>query len=198
MAQVDENYFTEKYGLTRTHSEVLAAAGRVPPGKTLDLGCGNGRNSLYLAANGYSVTAWDKNPMSIANIERIKAAEGLTNLEIATVDLNALSFEGEYDFILSTVVMMFLEPQTIPGLIANMQRTTVPGGYNLIVAAMDTDDFPCTVGFPFAFKTGELAEYYTGWEVVKYNEDVGELHRTDANGNRIRLRFATLLARKPA
>ena len=198
MAKVDENYFTEKYGLTRTHSEVLAAAGRVPPGKTLDLGCGNGRNSLYLAANGYSVTAWDKNPMSIANIERIKAVEGLTNLEIATVDLNALSFEGEYDFILSTVVMMFLEPQTIPGLIANMQRTTVPGGYNLIVAAMDTDDFPCTVGFPFAFKTGELAEYYTGWEVVKYNEDVGELHRTDANGNRIKLRFATLLARKPA
>ena len=198
MAQVDENYFTEKYGLTRTHSEVLAAATLIPPGNTLDLGCGNGRNSLYLAANGYSVTAWDKNPMSIANIERIKAAEGLTHLEIATVDLNALSFEGEYDFILSTVVMMFLQPQTIPGLIANMQRTTVPGGYNLIVAAMDTDDFPCTVGFPFAFKTGELAEYYSGWEVVKYNEDVGELHRTDANGNRIKLRFATLLARKPA
>jgi len=198
MTQVDENYFTEKYGLTRTHSEALAAAARVPPGKTLDLGCGNGRNSLYLSANGYSVTAWDKNPMSIANIERIKAAEGLDNLEIATVDLNALSFEGEYDFILSTVVMMFLEPQTIPGLIANMQCTTVPGGYNLIVAAMDTDDFPCTVGFPFAFKAGELAEYYSGWEVVKYNEDVGELHRTDANGNRIKLRFATLLARKPA
>jgi len=198
MTQVDENYFTEKYGLTRTHSEVLAAAALVPPGKTLDLGCGNGRNSLYLAANGYSVTAWDKNPMSIANIERIKGVEGLDNLEIATVDLNALSFEGEYDFILSTVVMMFLEPQTIPGLIANMQRTTVPGGYNLIIAAMDTDDFPCSVGFPFAFKAGELAEYYSGWEVVKYNEDVGELHRTDANGNRIKLRFATLLARKPA
>ncbi|NEN68144.1 tellurite methyltransferase, partial [Escherichia coli] len=28
--------------------------------------------------------------------------------------------------------------------------------------------------------------------------DVGELHRTDASGNRIKLRFATLLARKPA
>ncbi len=25
---------------------------------------------------------------------------------------------------------------------------------------------------------------------------VGELHRTDANGNRIKLRFATMLARK--
>ena len=196
MTICDENYFTEKYDLTRTNSDVVEAAKVVAPGKTLDLGCGNGRNSLYLAANGYDVTAWDKNPMSIANLERIKAAEGLTNLNAKVADLNALRFEGEYDFILSTVVLMFLEAKTIPGLIENMQRCTKPGGYNLIVAAMDTDDFPCTVGFPFAFKTGELRNYYSGWDLLKYNEDVGELHRTDENGNRIKLRFATMLARK--
>ncbi|CAM6340997.1 MULTISPECIES: tellurite resistance methyltransferase TehB [Citrobacter] len=194
----DEHYFTEKYDLTRTHSEVLDAVRVVKPGKTLDLGCGNGRNSLYLAANGFDVTAWDKNPMSIKNVERIKAAEGLENLQTNVVDLNALRFDGEYDFILSTVVLMFLEANTIPGLIANMQRCTKPGGYNLIVAAMDTADYPCTVGFPFAFREGELRDYYAGWEQLKYNEDVGELHRTDANGNRIKLRFATLLARKMA
>ncbi|WP_436859432.1 tellurite resistance methyltransferase TehB [Citrobacter tructae] len=194
----DENYFTEKYDLTRTHSEVLEAVKVVKPGKTLDLGCGNGRNSLYLAANGYDVTAWDKNAMSIANVERIKAAEGLDNLQTAIKDLNTLTFEGEYDFILSTVVLMFLEAKTIPGLIANMQRCTNVGGYNLIVAAMNTEDFPCTVGFPFAFKEGELRRYYEGWDLLKYNEEVGELHRTDENGNRIKLRFATLLAQKKA
>ena len=194
----DENYFTDKYGLTRTHSEVLHAATIVPPGKTLDLGCGNGRNSLYLAANGFDVTAWDKNPLSINNLESIRQEEGLDNLRTAIQDLNTLSFDGEYDFILSTVVLMFLEAKTIPGLIDNMQRGTRAGGYNLIVAAMDTDDYPCTVGFPFAFKPRELSNYYTGWELLKYNEDVGELHRTDANGNRIKLRFATMLARKPA
>lgn len=198
MTLCDEHYFTEKYDLTRTHSEVLDAVRVVKPGKTLDLGCGNGRNSLYLAANGFDVTAWDKNPMSIKNVERIKAAEGLENLQTNVVDLNALRFDGEYDFILSTVVLMFLEANTIPGLIANMQRCTKPGGYNLIVAAMDTADYPCTVGFPFAFREGELRDYYAGWEQLKYNEDVGELHRTDANGNRIKLRFATLLARKMA
>ncbi|SLK08239.1 tellurite methyltransferase [Enterobacter sp. NFR05] len=196
MTTFDDSYFTEKYGLTRTHSEVLHAMQFVKPGKTLDLGCGNGRNSLYLAANGFDVTAWDKNAASINNIDTIRQAEGLNTLQTAIVDLNALSFEGRYDFILSTVVMMFLEPQTIPGLIANMQRCTKAGGYNLIVAAMDTADFPCTVGFPFAFKENELRDYYAGWELEKYNEDVGELHRTDANGNRIKLRFATLLARK--
>lgn len=198
MTVFDENYFTEKYGMTRTHSEVVYSAGIVKPGKTLDLGCGNGRNSLYLAANGFDVTAWDKNANSIDNIESIKAKEGITNLQTAIQDLNTVRFDGEYDFILSTVVLMFLQAETIPGLIDNMQRCTKPGGYNLIVAAMDTEDYPCNVGFPFAFKTGELSGYYAGWEQLKYNEDVGELHRTDALGNRIKLRFATLLARKPA
>ncbi|NBD00859.1 tellurite resistance methyltransferase TehB [Atlantibacter hermannii] len=192
----DENYFTDKYGLTRTHSEVIAAMPYLTPGRVLDLGCGNGRNSLYLAANGFDVTAWDKNPMSIANLQRVAEAEGLNNLQSDVRDLNSLTFDGEYDFILSTVVMMFLEPTTIAGLIDNMQRCTKSGGYNLIVAAMDTDDFPCNVGFPFAFREGELSGYYAGWEIVKYNEEPGELHRTDEAGNRIKLRFATLLARK--
>ncbi|SFT68222.1 tellurite methyltransferase [Kosakonia arachidis] len=193
-----ENYFTEKYALTATHSEVLNALKYIQPGKALDLGCGNGRNSLWLASQGFDVTAWDKNPNSLNNLKAIRDAEGLENLHIDSADLNTLQFDGEYDFILSTVVLMFLEAQTIPGLINNMQRCTKAGGYNLIVAAMDTADFPCTVGFPFAFKAGELREYYGGWELLKYNEEVGELHRTDANGNRIKLRFATMLARKPS
>ncbi len=191
-----ENYYTEKYGLTRTHSDVVNAATIVPAGKTLDLGCGSGRNSLYLNQKGFDVTAWDKNPMSISNLNKIIEVEGLQNITTDVVDLNALQFDGEYDFILSTVVMMFLERNTIPGLIANMQRCTKVGGYNLVVAAMDTEDFPCTVGFPFAFTEGELRDYYAGWELIKYNEDLGELHKTDAEGNRIKLRFATMLARK--
>lgn len=198
MTNRPENYFTEKYALTATHSEVLNALKYIQPGKALDLGCGNGRNSLWLASQGFEVTAWDKNPNSLNNLKAIRDAEGLENLHIDAADLNTLQFDGEYDFILSTVVLMFLEAQTIPKLINNMQRCTKAGGYNLIVAAMDTADFPCTVGFPFAFKEGELREYYAGWELLKYNEDVGELHRTDANGNRIKLRFATMLARKPA
>ncbi len=53
--------------------------------------------------------------MSIANVERIKSIENLDNLHTRVVDLNNLTFDGEYDFILSTVVLMFLEAKTIPG-----------------------------------------------------------------------------------
>lgn len=188
--------FSEKYGLTAPHSEVINAIKFVASGRALDLGCGNGRNSLFLSQKGFHVTAVDKNPASIANLQRITIAEHIENMHIELGDLNSLSVQGEYAFILSTVVMMFLQPDTIPRLIAGMQGATVAGGYNLIVAAMDTPDYPCTLGFPFTFKPGELLNYYQGWQIVKYNEDVGQLHRTDATGKRISLRFATLLARR--
>lgn len=191
-----ENYYTQKYALTATHSEVLEAAKLIAPGKTLDLGCGGGRNSLYLNLKGFNVTAWDKNAASIAAINQIIATEQLTNITASEQDLNTHRFGGQFDFILSTVVFMFLDRQQIPHIIRNMQDSTVKGGYNLIVAAMDTPDYPCTVPFSFTFKPDELTDYYQHWDIIKYNEKPGELHRVDAQGNRIKLRFATLLARK--
>lgn len=34
-------------------------SGRIPPGRALDLGCGNGRNAIFLASQGFSVDAVD-------------------------------------------------------------------------------------------------------------------------------------------
>lgn len=191
-----DNYYTEKYQLSPTHSEVLEALERVPPGRALDVGCGNGRNALWLNMKGFEVTGWDNNPASLARLNQIIAEENLQGIVTAQKDLNEWRFNGAWDFVFSTVVMMFLQPETIPQLIADMQASTVKGGYNLIVAAMDTEDYPCDQGFPFAFKSGELSDYYRNWHIVKYNEHVGQLHRTDEQGNRISLRFATLLAQK--
>jgi tellurite methyltransferase len=191
-----DNYYTEKYQLSPTHSEVVEALERIPPGRALDVGCGNGRNALWLNLKGFEVTGWDNNPASLSRLNQIIDEENLQGIITAQKDLNNWRFNGAWDFVFSTVVMMFLQPETIPQLIADMQASTVKGGYNLIVAAMDTEDYPCDQGFPFAFKSGELSDYYRKWHIVKYNENVGQLHRTDEHGNRIPLRFATLLAQK--
>ncbi|WP_409310524.1 SAM-dependent methyltransferase TehB [Pectobacterium sp. B1J-3] len=191
-----EDFYHKKYGLTRTHSEVIEAMQHINPGKTLDLGCGGGRNSLYLNLRGFDVTACDKNEQSIASLNDIISSEALTRIRAGVYNINLAEIKEQYDFILSTVVLMFLERERIPHIIKNMQERTNSGGYNLIIAAMSTEDYPCPMPFSFTFKENELKNYYDGWEILKYNEDIGQLHKTDVNGNRIKLRFATMLARK--
>ncbi|MEN4769459.1 tellurite resistance methyltransferase TehB [Duffyella gerundensis] len=191
-----EHYFSEKYQLTPPHSEVIAALPKLRVGKALDIGCGRGRNTLLLNSKGFNVTAWDNNPDSLAQLRAVIAEEQLQGITVEEQDLNAIRFNGAYDFVFSTVVMMFLQPVAVPQLIADMQASTVKYGYNLIVAAMDTADYPNADLFPFAFKSGELSDYYRNWHIEKYNEHVGELHRVDEHGNRLKLRFATLLAQK--
>ena len=167
----------------------------VRPGRALDLGCGQGRNALFLAKQGFEVTAVDQNELALEILRSIVEQEDL-DLPVGSYDINSASLTQTYDLIVSTVVLMFLQAERIPDIIRNMQEHTALGGYNLIVCAMDTEDFPCSVPFPFTFKEGELAEYYKDWELVKYNENPGHLHRRDENGNRIQLRFATMLAKK--
>lgn len=191
-----EDYSQKKYGFTRTHSEVIEAVKQIKPCKVLDLGCGSGRNAVYLNRLGFDVTAVDKNEFNIEQLVDIINEEQLVDFNAQLYDINKAAIAEVYGFIISTVVLMFLDRDRIPAIIENMQRHTLAGGYNLIVAAMSTEDFPCPLPFSFTFKEHELKDYYQDWQIIKYNESIGELHKTDAQGNRIKLRFATLLAKK--
>ena len=190
-----KDYFPKKYNSNPVHSEVLEAMESLSPGKALDLGCGQGRNALFLAQHGFEVTAVDQNELALEILQSIVEQEDL-KMTVGLYDINSANLKQSYDLIVSTVVLMFLQADRIPAIIRNMQDQTNPGGYNLIVCAMDTEDYPCQVPFSFTFKEGELADYYKDWELVKYNENPGHLHRRDENGNRIALRFATMLAKK--
>lgn len=190
------DYFHQKYNLTMPHSDVVAATEMIRPCKALDLGCGQGRNSLFLSDLGFDLTSVDVNSNSIQFLQKVIAEEGISNIKSSVYDINLADIKEQYDFIYSTVVFMFLNADCVPSIIQNMQAHTNIGGYNLIVSAMDTEQHPCDQGFSFTFKENELQNYYKDWEIITYNENVGELHRLDANGNRVKLQFATMLAKK--
>lgn len=181
-----------RYGLNPPHSEVVSASRVITPGKALDMGCGPGRNALYLAQLGFDVTAVDANPNAIGTLQSIVEQEGIGNIEARVYDINQAGLATDYDFIACTVTLMFLDPTRVDPVIADMQRCTTPGGHNLIVAAMNTDEYPCPMNFPFTLSTGQLRAAYAGWELLEYNENLGTMH------NGAQLQFATLLARKPA
>ncbi len=194
-----DDYYQKKYKLPATHSEVLEVTQYIQSGKALDLGCGSGRNALYLNRSGFDVAALDINSTAIETLNGIIATEGLSSIHASIYDAHQANITGEYDLIVATVILMFLQGDKIPSIVKNMQACTKSGGYNLIVCAMDSDDYPMSahqLPFAFGFTSNQLKDYYCDWDIVKYNEDVGHLHRVDADGNPIALRFATLISQK--
>lgn len=190
------DYFSKKYGMSATHSAVRTAVEIVPQGKALDMGCGQGRNALFLGLQGFDVTAVDNNPQAVQNVNELAQLEKLP-VRAFEYDLHAANLQGDFDYIVATVVLMFLQPRFVPQVIADIQAHTHSGGYNLIVSAMDTADFPCPMPFPFKFREGELREYYKDWELIEYKEELGSMHARDEFGNPIQFKFVTMLAKKP-
>lgn len=180
-----------RYGLNPAHSEVVQACEIIAPCDALDMGCSSGRNALYLSQLGFNVTAVDRNPQAIDTLQHIAGTEKIDNIQAQVYDINNAALGRDYGFIACTVTLMFLDPARVDDVIADMQKHTLPGGYNLIVCAMSTDEHPCPLPFPFTLAQGQLSGLYKGWELIKYNEDLGTMH------NGAQLQFATMLARKP-
>ena len=88
----------------------------------------------------------DNNPQAVQNVNELARIEDL-DVRAVEYDLNAANLQDHFDYIVATVVFMFLYPRFVPQVIADMQAHTNPGGYNLIVSAMDTEDFPCPMPF---------------------------------------------------
>lgn len=144
----------QQYGLNPAHSEVVSACQVVNPGEALDMGCSNGRNALYLAQRGFQVTAVDANPNALAQLQSIIKQENISAITPRLYDINDADLDADYDFITCTVTLMFIEPSRVDAVLANMKLRTRPGGYNLIVCAMDSPDCPCPMNFPFTFQPG--------------------------------------------
>lgn len=192
-----ESYYQKKYHLSAPHSEVFEVLKYIQSGKALDLGCGRGRNSILLQTKGFSVTACDKSEAAIGKLrEIIDAEEECFGIDANIYDIQTASVKNHYDLIISTVVFQFLQSESVSSVIQNMQEQTLPGGYNLIVAPVSTNDCPCPIEFSFTFAENELKNYYHLWKICKYNEELGTFQRMDEQGNPIRAKFATLIAQK--
>ena len=165
-----ENYFFNKYDLSPAHPEVVAAMKYIKPCKTLDLGAGQGKNSLYLSSLDFRITAVDIDAKFLQDLADISIKEKL-NLNVFKHDIVEANIKDTYDFIFATDVFMYLNPTRIHSIIANIKKQTNDGGYNLIVSALNKAGHRCPP-FPFTFIEGELKNYYNDWKIIKYNENL--------------------------
>lgn len=110
--------------------ELIEGERALPPGRAIDLGCGAGGKSLYLAARGWQVTGVDKSPDAVRQAKR-KAAEHGLDVDFVECDLveplpdGALG--GRYDFLLDFGCAHSLPSDAKAGYAANTAGLAAPG-----------------------------------------------------------------------
>ncbi len=101
------------------------------PGRAVDLGAGEGRNSLWLARRGWRVTAVDQSSVALERLRSAAAAEGLP-VTPRLGDIHAVLAGGEtYDLVLVANIHPPAEERT--ALLLAATRAVARGGHLLVV-----------------------------------------------------------------
>ncbi len=115
------------------------------PGRALDLGCGEGRNSLWLAAQGWDVTAVDFSQVAIERGRGWAHQRGLTvDFEVADV-IDYRPELGSFDLVI--VFYLQLPHDEVRQVLAHAVEALAPGG-TLLVVAHDLDNLEHGFGGP--------------------------------------------------
>ncbi len=169
----DSLYKGKKYywGLEPS-SLVVKAISFVKKGKVLDLGAGEGRDSVFLAKKGFKVLAVDSSKYGIHKLNQLAKIHNV-KLKSVVEDITKLKIKGNYDLIICNNVLHFLHRNDVYALIENIKKHTKKKGINVISAFFDDDK----IKFSFLFKKRELKSFYeNGWEILHYKENsVAEL-----------------------
>ena len=108
-----------------------------PNASVVDLGCGDGRNALFLARHGCRVEALDISHAAIAKLTALAAQEHLP-IEARVCDLREHSVDGTYDLVIAHGSLHLLERHHWARLLVEAKAHTRPGGYHVIVVFTDT------------------------------------------------------------
>jgi tellurite methyltransferase len=156
----------------------------------LDIGCGEGRNSIYLAELGMDVDSFDISKAGIAKANAIAKAKN-TKINAWVQDLTTFIFNKTFNLIISHGVLHFVEKKEWLRIIKDIKMNTNDGGMNAI--GIFTNKLPATPdNAPFTkglFDEGELKELYPDWDIIEFYSKVfedehpgGIHHKHSANG----------------
>ena len=199
MSRADREKWDERYRggafAERPHPSALLEdwIDRLPGGRALDLACGAGRNSLFLARNGFEVTGVD---ISSAGLERARHSALVADLEIdwRQQDLDdGLEAQGKFD-----VICLFRYVNR--HLIGSLPPMLAPGGMLLIEEhlVVDARSLKAPIAGPsnpaFLVKPGELRALTASLESLHQKEGIV----TDPDGRHVALARSPSTVRGPS
>jgi len=183
----DEVYAQEPHLYTTAPNALLVETVRdLPPGKALDLGMGQGRNSLWLAERGWDVTGVDISGEGVRLATAGGAALHTVHSSIEDFDLG----RAQWDLIAGIYVHGVLLRQS-----ERITAALKPGGF-LVVEGFHRDVMREGVegltGGLLGFTSNALLRHYLSLRVLLYQETRGL-----ADWRRIDAPLVRFVARKP-
>ncbi|MGY0005545.1 class I SAM-dependent methyltransferase [Micromonospora sp. I033] len=110
---------------------VVESVTGLTPGAALDLAAGEGRNAVWLAEQGWRVTAVDFSPVAVARGRELAAGRGVP-VEWRVADVTAYRpVPGSYDLVL--ISYLHLPADDLAGVLAAARQALRPGGSVVVV-----------------------------------------------------------------
>lgn len=128
----------------------------VPGKRALDIACGEGRNSIFLAQQGFSATGLDISDTGISKAEAWARDLGLS-VRFQRVDLDEYRITEQYDLILN---FNFL----LRSLIPNEINALAPGGLLLFDTILESPQLLATHNPDYFLRYGELERTFEQFE----------------------------------
>ncbi len=123
-----------------------------PKGRALDIACGNGRNSRFLAQEGFTVDAVD-----ISNIALSQLPDNDTRINIICEDIDSWQIpQNRYQLIIN---IRFLDRRLFPMIKEGLK----PGGVLIFESFIDEKKDYC-------LETNELLHAFNSFQIVYYEE----------------------------
>jgi len=144
------------------------------PLRLLDIGCGEGRNAVFFARNGYQVTAFDASPRGVEKTKQLAADAGVT-INAFVADINVFRLTELFDVLFSTGVLQYVPQEARRGLFAHYQEHTATGGLNafsVLVRKPFIPEAPDADKNAHQWLSGELMTYYHDWRMEFCTEEI--------------------------
>lgn len=151
----------------------------VSPCKAVDIGAGEGRNSLWLARNGFDVYAVEPSEVGAKRILQRAKDCGVEVTVLNTDIITAIKDINNIGFAVALTSLEHMKYEYLLDAVSEIKRILKPGGY--IYAMVFTEDDPgfkkdlpnaseCALFVKHYFKKGELKKLFFDLEILEYSE----------------------------
>lgn len=144
--------------------------------KLLDIGCGEGKDAVYMAQKGYDVTAFD---LTENGIRKAIALAESRNVKIKAYvdDINTFTTDDQFDIIYSTGTVQYLFEENKTNFFEKLSKITKREGIvfiNVFVEKPFLELPPDWDKEEKMWKSGELFTYFADWRIERIDEVIFE------------------------